>query len=87
MKGLAAFVILACMVALPCSGASGSDMWPTLHNDYQRSGHTDEVLKGPFERKWFRDFHGEMIASRVEAIVAEGNALCRRSWGICMRST
>lgn len=48
------------------------DVWPTLHNDYQRSGYTDEVVEGPYERKWFRDFHGEMIASRVEAIVAEG---------------
>ena len=46
--------------------------WPTLHRDYQRSGYTGEVLEGPFGRKWFRDFHDEMIASRVEAIVAEG---------------
>lgn len=46
--------------------------WPTLHRDAQRSGFVDEALKGPFERKWFRDFHDEMIASRVEAIVAEG---------------
>src|SRR5262249_35803016 len=33
---------------------------------------TSEVIAGPYERKWFRDFHAEMIASRVEAIVAEG---------------
>ncbi len=46
--------------------------WPTLHNDYQRSGYTDEVIRGPYERKWYRDFHDEMIATRVEAIVAEG---------------
>jgi hypothetical protein len=46
--------------------------WPTPHNDYQRSGYTDEVLKGPFSRKWYRDFHDEMIATRYEAIVAEG---------------
>ena len=52
--------------------AIAADTWPTLHNDYQRSGHTSAVVKGPFERKWFRDFHGEMIASRVEAIIAEG---------------
>lgn len=44
--------------------------WPTLHKDLQRSGYTAETLQGPFERKWFRDFHDEMIASRVEAIVA-----------------
>jgi hypothetical protein len=52
--------------------ASLQDSWPTLHKDNQRSGHTAETVGGPYERKWFRDFHEEMIASRVEAIVAEG---------------
>jgi len=51
---------------------AAQDEWPTLHKDLQRSGYTSETLKGPFERKWFRDFHDEMIASRVEAIVAGG---------------
>jgi hypothetical protein len=51
---------------------SAQDSWPTLHRDAQRSGASPETLQGPFERKWFRDFHDEMIASRVEAIVAEG---------------
>jgi hypothetical protein len=48
------------------------DSWPTLHRDAQRSGYSAETLQGPFERKWFRDFHEEMISARVEAIVAEG---------------
>lgn len=47
--------------------------WPTLHKDYQRSGWTSEIIRGPFERKWYRDFHDEMIATRVEAIVAAGS--------------
>jgi hypothetical protein len=51
---------------------AAQDDWPTLHKDLQRSGYTPETLQGPFERKWFRDFHDEMIASRVEAIVAGG---------------
>jgi len=46
--------------------------WPTLHGDYQRSGYTGQFIEGPYERKWHRDFHDEMIATRVEAIVAEG---------------
>lgn len=46
--------------------------WPTLHRDHQRSGYTDEIISGPYERKWYRDFHAEMIATRVEAIVADG---------------
>ena len=49
--------------------------WPTLHRDPQRSGYTPEAVTGPYERKWFRDFHDEMIATRVEAIVAEGRCL------------
>jgi len=53
-------------------GAGERPTWPTLHKDYQRSGYTDEVLAGPFERKWYRDLHDEMIATRVEAIVAGG---------------
>ena len=52
--------------------AALQDSWPTLHKDNQRSGFTAETVPGPYERKWFRDFHDEMIASRVEAIVAEG---------------
>lgn len=46
--------------------------WPTLHNDAQRSGHTEEVVPAPHERKWFRNFAEEMIATRVEAIIGEG---------------
>lgn len=48
------------------------DTWPTLHRDNVRSGYFPELVRGPYERKWFRDFHDEMIATRVEAIVAEG---------------
>jgi len=60
MPTLAGFLVLLL--------ASQED-WPALHKDNQRSGFSKEVLQGPFERKWFRDFHDEMIASRVEAIV------------------
>jgi len=62
----------ACWAALLGSLAAAQTTWPTLHKDYQRSGYTDEVVPGPYERKWYRDFHDEMIATRVEAIVAEG---------------
>ena len=60
-------------VCLLAAAASGQTTWPTLHRDYQRSGYTPEVISGLYERKWYRDFHDEMIATRVEAIVAEGN--------------
>jgi outer membrane protein assembly factor BamB len=62
-------LVCTCVLAQWVWGAS---TWPTLHNDYQRSGYTEEVVRGPYERKWYRDFHDEMISTRVEAIVAEG---------------
>jgi outer membrane protein assembly factor BamB len=65
-------VFVLCAVAAIFPALGGETTWPTLHKDYQRSGYTDETLKGPFERKWFRDFHDEMIATRCEGIVAEG---------------
>jgi len=58
-----ALAILALLVA---------QEWTTPHRDYQRSGYSPDVVGGPCERKWYRDFHDEMIASRVEAIVAGG---------------
>ena len=69
-RHLALSVVLAWLL---CAGTGPvrSD-WPTLHRDYQRSGFTPEVVRGPYERKWYRDFHEEMIATRVEAIVADG---------------
>lgn len=54
---------------------AAQDEWPTLHRDLQRSGYAADPIPGPYERKWFRDFHDEMIASRVEAIVAGGKCL------------
>jgi hypothetical protein len=65
------FAIVVYGSVLP-GGTIPKSEWPTLHKDYQRSGYTDEVVQGPYQRKWYRDFHEEMIATRVEAIVAEG---------------
>lgn len=62
-------------IVLGMLGVAVSDsqaQWPTLHRDYQRSGYSPEVVRGPYERKWWRDFHQQMIATRCEAIVAEG---------------
>lgn len=67
-------VLLVCLNWSPGLQAGEPErVWPTLHRDYQRSGWTPEIIRGPFERKWYRDFHEEMIATRVEAIVAEGS--------------
>lgn len=63
--------LIFCLLGICATQTVRAD-WPTLHNDYQRSGYTDEVVSGPYERKWWRDFHDEMIATRCEAIVADG---------------
>lgn len=46
--------------------------WPAIHHDNQRSGYTDQIITGPYERKWVFDFSDEMIATRVESIIANG---------------
>src|SRR5688500_1138448 len=61
-------LLVTLLLSMPAFAAD----WPTLHRDNQRSGHTAEFVTGPYERKWFRDFHDEMIATRVEAIAARG---------------
>lgn len=69
---------LVALVAV-CATAAGQGpladlgMWPTLHRDNVRSGFFPERIEGPYERKWVRDFHDEVIATRVEAIIADGH--------------
>ena len=62
--------LFICLVTLALAAPVLAE-WPTLHKDNQRSGYTDEVVRGPYQRKWFRSFVEEMIGARNEAIVAE----------------
>ncbi len=59
-------VLLLLAAALPAWGD-----WPTLHNDNQRSGYSNTVVQGPYERKWYRSLVEELIGARCEAIIAE----------------
>lgn len=66
------FCLLTLALTLCVSiGRSRAD-WPTLHADSQRSGYVADRVEGPYERKWFRNFEDELMATRVEAIVADG---------------
>lgn len=67
-------LVTASLIVVLTPRATSADVapWPTLHRDIQRSGYTDQIITGPYERKWFRDFSDEMIATRVEAILADG---------------
>jgi hypothetical protein len=49
----------------------GAD-WPTVHHDPQRSGLTSDCVRGPYRLEWLAEFPNECVATRVEAIVAEG---------------
>ncbi len=69
MPGRLAVLAVLC---LPLIAHAQTAPWPTVHKDNQRSGYTERAIAGPYERKWFRDFHDQMIATRVEAILAEG---------------
>lgn len=45
--------------------------WPTVHGNNQRTGFTPDVVRAPYERAWMAEFRGEIICTRVEAIVAD----------------
>src|SRR5215470_14087624 len=77
MKYLCALFIAWLLPAATCP----AEAWPTVHRDNQRSGYTSETLKGPFERKWFRDFHEELISTRCEAIVGDGKVFAGTNAG------
>jgi len=72
LKAVGGMMGVLCLGTAVVGAAETPTIWPTLHNDYQRSGYSEQAVRGPYERKWHRDFHHEMIATRVEAIVAEG---------------
>ncbi len=63
-------LLIACGVLAVVS--AHADDWPTLHHDNQRSGFTRDVVRAPYEQKWARDLDGEILTTRMEAIVAEG---------------
>ncbi len=73
MRALLRIWVWIAIGALPCGGATPEMFdWPTVHRDNQRSGWCQQTVKGPWQRKWFRDFHDELISTRVQAIVGDG---------------
>ena len=71
-RTLTALVVIMGQAVAALAVAADDRDWPMIYRDPQRSGYTDHVVQGPYERKWFRDFHDELIATRVQAIVAQG---------------
>jgi outer membrane protein assembly factor BamB len=54
-----------------CEPTSECD-WPTVHRDAARSGHSPCEVKPPAAEAWTKTWDGEMMATRMEAIVADG---------------
>jgi hypothetical protein len=54
------------------ASAAVADDWPTVHHDNQRSGLTRDEVRGPYRLAWTSEFPREIVATRVEPIVAAG---------------
>ncbi|MBN1421457.1 MAG: PQQ-binding-like beta-propeller repeat protein [Planctomycetes bacterium] len=51
--------------------ARGGD-WPMLSGNLARDGFTTECVRPPYRTKWIRWWPGEIMTTRVQAIVADG---------------
>lgn len=68
---LGRFLVSASLSALLAGAAPGSD-WPTVRGNPRRDGRTEDCVEPPYAKAWARWWPGESMATRVEAIVAEG---------------
>jgi hypothetical protein len=66
-KTVAVVSILFCITAVALA-----DEWPTVRHDVARSGRTADEVRGPYAKRWMRFFPGEIMTTRMEAIVADG---------------
>lgn len=64
-------LVLAFLFLIP-GVKNSADNWPTIHHDVARSGRTADEVRGPYAKRWVRFFPGEIMTTRLEAIVAEG---------------
>ena len=71
MKGRAVRWPWIC-IALLFSGPGRAAEWPTVRGNNLRNGYTDDCVEPPYQRKWVRFWPREILATRVEAIVAGG---------------
>jgi hypothetical protein len=51
--------------------AQSSCEWPTVHHDVTRSGYSPCEARPPFAELWHKEWEGEMMATGMEAIVAD----------------
>lgn len=57
---------------LALAGTAAAADWPTAHGNNQRTGFTADEVRPPYTKAWDREFPMETLATRIEAIVADG---------------
>jgi hypothetical protein len=65
-------VLAVVSILLFAGTVAPADDWPTVHHDVARSGRTGDEVGGPYAKRWVRFFPGEIMTTRMEAIVADG---------------
>src|SRR5512143_222703 len=60
------------VLSLLISSTAHADDWPQVNHDAARTGRTADEPKPPSRVEWVRQFPGEVVATRVEPIVAGG---------------
>ncbi len=63
--------ILGLTLCLTAQLRAGTEEWPMLAHDSQRSGATVTEIRPPFTRKWYRLFTDEGVMTGIQPIVAE----------------
>lgn len=66
------FRVFLCATVLVVAGRLSAGDWPTVRHDVERSGRTADEVRGPYTKRWVRYFPGEIMTTRMEAIVAGG---------------
>jgi len=69
---MTARIFVAAVMILSIAGPAFADNWPMVRHDVARSGRTSDVVRGPYAKRWMRFFPGEIMTTRMEAIVADG---------------
>jgi len=66
------FLAIGVAFAIALAGPAGAGDWPTISRNLARDGFTADCVRPPYETKWIRSWPGEIVTTRVQAIVADG---------------
>lgn len=75
------FSAILVSVLLSASFAAGED-WPMLGRDPGRSGWTEDTVRAPVRRLWYRSFHEEGIACGNQPVIVDGRVYLGTMHGV-----